>query len=111
MRKRKKTWAHELRRADSFAESARNAVINEEPGRAIQNYEYALNYQINAINLAAGNDDIESQEVVKMYMLAIRYALECGRRLKARNLVNDALRLEVSESERFTLEELEAHAK
>lgn len=55
-------------------------------GRAISQFEYALNYEIDAINecLSAGQLDVERLRT--LYANAARYAEACGRHRKAASL-------------------------
>lgn len=87
------------RNADSFAESARDARIRGETGRAVALYEHALHFQIDAINLSAANDIAEQDELLDLHMRAASYAVACGRQRKARHLLKLARTLGMSDAQ------------
>jgi hypothetical protein len=83
--------AYEQRMADSFSDAADGALAEGERRRAIALYEHALNFQINAINLAVRLEGAIGESGLDRYKRAVIYAIKCGRHRKARRLLQHVL--------------------
>ena len=76
--------------ADFFALCALQAKSNGEVSRAVTFYEYALNYELDAINTSC-DETTMSPPFMELCRNAVLYALECGRRNKAKHQIETAL--------------------
>jgi tetratricopeptide (TPR) repeat protein len=88
--KKARTSEYYHREADLFARLALSDKTKGESGRVITFYEYALNFELQAINTCE-EEATTSPQLLGLYQNAISYALECGRINKAKHLIEAVL--------------------